>query len=104
MSEEELKNLTVKEICNYIAVMNRLVNEGIIKFNKEKAYTEICVDEATIYLEKQNVQLKQENTKLKSVLKEIREHIIENVFVGTSNNISKRKLLDIIDKGIGEEK
>lgn len=75
MSEEELRNLTVGEISNYIATMDKLVKEGIIKFNKEKAYAEICIDEANAYLEKQSVQLQNNWNELKNILQNIEEII-----------------------------
>jgi len=59
----------------------------------------------------ENIKLGEENTKLKSVLKEIREYIKEHIsYEKNSDGIGEpylggyeiRDLLEIIDKGIGE--
>lgn len=54
-------------------------------------------------------KLEQENTQLKSVLKEIREYINNSTTrMETLNyqisDLTKKELLEIIDKGIGEDK
>ena len=50
------------------------------------------------------VDLQQENTQLKSVLKEIREYIVNNYdfYYGDELYDQYQKILEIIDKGIGE--
>lgn len=92
MNKEEFDNLTIKEVCNYIAVMDRLVKDGIIKFNKEKAYTEFCVDDCNAYLEKQNIELK-------SVLDEIRAIVSKSVFKTDLVELCRMKnqIIDILD-------
>lgn len=55
----DIEKLTVKQICNYIAVVNRLVDEKLIKFNPNKAAVIFNHNNASIFLEKQNIELKQ---------------------------------------------
>lgn len=57
----------------------------------------------------ENIKLGEENTKLKSVLKKIREYIKYNAtsnYFDSETNMFRREidLLEIIDKGIGEDK
>lgn len=53
----DIEKLTVKQICNYIAIVNKLVDEKLIKFNPNKAAVIFNHDKASIFLEKQNVEL-----------------------------------------------
>lgn len=55
----DIQEMTVKQICNYIAVVNRMVDEKIIKFNPNKASVIFNYDKASIFLEKQNIDLQQ---------------------------------------------
>lgn len=100
MPEKQFSDLTVKEICNYIAIMNKLVAEGIIKFDKKIAYAEICVDEATIYLEKQNVRLKEKIDKVDKDIQKLLDDINTKTIIGLNSFIPRLEIIQ--DELVGE--
>ena len=66
----DIKKLTVIQICNYIAAVNKLVDEKLIKFNPNKAAVIFNYDKASIFLEEQNIELKQRIDKATDYIKE----------------------------------
>ncbi len=54
----DIETLTLKQICSYVAIVNKMEQEGIIKVNIDKSYVEFDYDRLVNYLEKQNVELK----------------------------------------------
>lgn len=54
----DIETLTLKQICSYVAIVNKMEQEGIIKVDIDKSYVEFDYDRLLKYLEKQNVELK----------------------------------------------
>lgn len=79
--KKEFKDYTIKEICSYIASMNKLVEEGAVDFDVEKSFITFKYDETMKILENQNVYLKEviENTITKLQNKENIDEIIETL-------------------------
>lgn len=84
----DIQEMTIKQICNCIAVVNRMVNEKIIIFNPNKASVVFNYDKASRFLEKQNIDLQQridkaieyiENTRVDNnyMVQEKYEHLLE---------------------------
>ena len=54
---KKFEELTTKDICSYIAIINAMCDEGILNIDLEKTKATIYVDRLTKYLENQNVML-----------------------------------------------
>ncbi len=64
-----IEALTLKQICSYVAIVNRMEQEDIIKVDIDKSYVEFDYDETLKYLEKQNVRLNNIINELEESLK-----------------------------------
>ena len=63
---DNIETLTLKQICSYVAIVNKMEQEGIIKVDIDKTYVEFDYDETLKYLEKQNVKLNNIITELET--------------------------------------
>ena len=54
---KKFEELTTKDICSCIAIINAMCDEGILNIDLEKSKATIYVDRLTKYLENQNVML-----------------------------------------------
>lgn len=88
-----IETLTVKQICNYIAVINKMTEENLIKFNPNKACVQFNYDKVTKYLEKQNIEQKKQIEEYEkqleayeNVRKEAINYINQEVAVYAFNN------------------
>lgn len=66
---KNISKLSVQEVCNYIACMNKLVEEKIVIFKPNKAFIKFNYDKATRHLEKQNIEQKEEIERLNNIIK-----------------------------------
>lgn len=98
----DIEKLTVKQICNYIAIVNKLVDEKLIKFNPNKAAVIFNHDKASIFLEKQNVELQQRIDKAIPMLDELEKKI--QVILSFKIPITEIKQIKEILKGGNDEK
>lgn len=88
----KLEDLTIKEVCSCLAILNKLQEEGIMNIDLKTTRATINVDKTTEYLENQNVELQQRikkyedpedltlmfmycNEKAKDKIKELKERI-----------------------------
>ena len=55
----KLEDLTIKEVCSCLAILNKLQEEGIVNIDLKTTRATINVDKTTEYLENQNVELQQ---------------------------------------------
>ena len=55
----KLEDLTIKEVCSCLAILNKLQEEGIVNIDLKTTRATINVDKTTEYLEKQNVELQE---------------------------------------------
>ena len=55
----KLEDLTIKEVCSCLAILNQLQEEGIVNIDLKTTRATINVDKTTEYLENQNVELQQ---------------------------------------------
>ena len=68
-----LEELTFKQICKCLGMMKKLVEENIIDFDIDNSFATLKYDKALEYLEKQNVEQKQEIERLKQGYCELKE-------------------------------
>lgn len=54
---KKFEELTTKDICSCIAIINAMCDEGILNIDLEKTKATIYVDRLTKYLENQNIML-----------------------------------------------
>ena len=54
---KKFEELTTKDICSCIAIINAMCDEGILNIDLEKTKATIYADRLTKYLENQNVML-----------------------------------------------
>lgn len=76
MNKEPIE-LTMKEVCKYISIVNKLCEIGIMKLDLENCRATLHVNTLTEYLEKQNVELHQENKLLREKLKATNKGLIK---------------------------
>lgn len=65
---KNISELSLQEVCNYIACMNKLVEEKIVIFKPNKAFIKFNYDKATRHLEKQNIEQKEEIERLNNII------------------------------------
>ena len=53
----EIKNLTVKQICNCLALINKLEETNVLEFDIDNCKATLNYDNAMRFLEKQNIVL-----------------------------------------------
>ena len=75
-----IETLTLKQICSYVAIVNKMEQEGIIKVDIDKSYVEFDYDETLKYLEKQNVKLNNIINKLEKYLEREDVEIFEGMY------------------------
>lgn len=68
----DIETLTLKQICSYVAIVNKMEQEGIIKVDIDKSYVEFDYDGVLKYLEKQNVKFKKALEKIYSEVIKLR--------------------------------
>lgn len=64
---KKFEELTTKDICSCIAIINAMCDEGILNIDLEKSKATIYVDRLTKYLENQNVMLQNRIDKARSL-------------------------------------
>ena len=93
----DIEKLTVKQICNYIAIVNKLVDEKLIKFNPNKAAVIFNHDKASIFLEKQNVELQQ---RIDKAIKYIDDMCLcSSGYFDYGDDLSPKHIVDILKGG-----
>ena len=93
----DIEKLTVKQICNYIAIVNKLVDEKLIKFNPNKAAVIFNHDKASIFLEKQNVELQQ---RIDKAIKYIDDMCLcSSGYFKYGDDLSPKHIVDILKGG-----
>lgn len=55
----KLEDLTIKEMCSCLAILNKMQQEGFVNVDLETTTATFNTDKATEYLENQNVELQQ---------------------------------------------
>ena len=70
----KLEDLTIKEVCSCIAILNKMQQEGILTFDLKTTSATINTDNLTEYLGKQNVELKERINKAIEYIKERTEY------------------------------
>lgn len=105
-----IETLTVKQICNCVAVINKMTEEKLIKFNPNKACVQFNYDKATRYLEKQNIkqhkQLEAYENMRKETIDFIKKHIrIDDEYPAYMEMLveEKNELLNILNKVGGSD-
>ena len=66
----KLEDLTIKEVCSCLAILNKLQEEGIVNIDLKTTRATINVDKTTEYLEKQNEELQERINKAIEYIKE----------------------------------
>lgn len=66
----KLEDLTIKEVCSCLAILNQLQEERIMNIDLKTTRATINVDKTTEYLENQNVELQQRIDKAIEYIKE----------------------------------
>ena len=69
-----IEKLTVKQICNCIALINKMTEEKLIKFNPNKACVQFNYDKVTKYLEEQNIKQQKQLEAYENMRKEAIEY------------------------------
>lgn len=104
----KLEDLTIKEVCSCIAILNKMQQEGILTFDLKTTSATINTDNLTEYLGKQNEELKE---KINKAIEYIENNSLyeteydydyeENSYLsGIDDEIAKKDLLKILK---GEE-
>ena len=100
-----VEKLTVKEVCNCLAILNKLREEKIIKFTPKKPAVQFNYHIATLSLEKQNIEQAREIEKLKNIITDIKKLINDGMQYyddgedcGVDCCIDGFKVLEIIEK------
>lgn len=70
----KLEDLTIKEVCSCLAILNKLQEEEIVNIDLKTTRATINVDKTTEYLENQNVELQQRIDKAIEFIKERTEY------------------------------
>lgn len=116
MSEEEIIKQCIYESCTNLKEINKLISylENLQQENtqlKERVDMYENPEDLTLMFMYCTEEAKDKIKHLKSVLKEIREYIIttttRNIELNCTGLLAEnqtKKLLEIIDKGIGEDK
>ena len=100
-----IEELTVKQICNCIAVINKMTEEKLIKFNPNKACVQFNYDKVTKYLEEQNIKQQKQLEAYENMRKEVIKWVEDNVYIDyygmpvIRNNSKVDDLLNILNKG-----
>ena len=66
----DFESMTMKQICSCLGLLNKLVEENIIKFDINKSEAVLNYDEAVRCIEKQNKLYKSTLDKIKEYIKE----------------------------------
>lgn len=66
----KLEDLTIKEVCSCLAILNQLQEEGIVNIDLKTTRATINVDKTTEYLENQNVELQERINKAIEYIKD----------------------------------
>ena len=100
----KLEDLTIKEMCSCLAILNKMQQEGIVDVDLETTTATFNTDKATEYLEKENEELQQridkaieyiENNSLYET--EYDYDYEENSYLsGIDDEIAKKDLLEIL--------
>lgn len=88
----KLEDITLKDLCSCLALLNKLQQEGIIDFDLKTTTATFNTDKATEYLEKQNIELQE---RINKAIEYGNEKIgfLENCFGG--NDIEIRACITI---------
>ena len=70
----KLEDLTIKEMCSCLAILNKMQQEGIVDVDLETTTATFNTDKATEYLENQNVELQQRINKAIEYIKQCEEY------------------------------
>lgn len=100
----KLEDLTIKEVCSCLAILNQLQEEGIVNIDLKTTRATINVDKTTEYLENQNVELQQRINKAIEYIEnnslyetEYDYDYEENSYLsGIDDEIAKKDLLKIL--------
>lgn len=103
---KNISELSLQEVCNYIACMNKLVEEKIVIFKPNKAFIKFNYDKATRHLEKQNIEQKEEIERLNNIIKDIKSQLDYLETYSSKEDVFEdmKRRLDNIDKIIGSDK
>ena len=89
----KLEDLTIKEMCSCLAILNKMQQEGFVNVDLETTTATFNTDKATEYLENQNVELQQRINKAIEYIENMYGNEIEF-------NFKREQLLEILK---GEE-
>lgn len=70
----KLEDLTIKEMCSCLAILNKMQQEGIVNVDLKTTTATFNTDKATEYLENQNVELQQRINKAIEYIKQCEEY------------------------------
>lgn len=87
---KNISELSLQEVCNYIACMNKLVEEKIVIFKPNKAFIKFNYDKATRHLEKQNIEQKEEIERLNNIINETSEKLQKII-----NEVNNKTLINV---------
>ena len=65
---KDIQDLTIKEVCSCIALLNKLQQERIMSFDLETTTATFNTDNTTKYLKKQNIELQERINKVIELL------------------------------------
>ena len=91
----KLEDLTIKEMCSCLAILNKMQQEGFVNVDLETTTATFNTDKATEYLENQNVELQQRINKAIEYIENMYGNEIEF-------NFKREQLLEIL-KGDNNE-
>jgi hypothetical protein len=78
--EISVKTLTLEQMFNCVSMIIKLKEENILNFDINTTEAKFNYDEATRYLENQNVEQAKEIKRLNNIIKNIEENTIESDF------------------------
>lgn len=93
----KLEDLTIKEVCSCIAILNKMQQEGILTFDLKTTSVTINTDNLTEYLEKQNVELQQ---RIDKAIEYMKNNATSNYFDKEKNMFRREEDLLEILKGV----
>ena len=85
----KLEDLTIKEVCSCLAILNKLQEEGIVNIDLKTTRATINVDKTTKYLENQNEELQERINKAIEYIENMYGNEIEF-------NFKREQLLEIL--------
>lgn len=98
MNKIDLETLTFTQLTKVLGIFNKMLENGILQVDLDKSTAILNTNNATTYLENQNIQLQQENQELKKVINQIGLEPDKIVFLQQENAELKKQVEEANEK------